>query len=362
MKIIFTTDTVQRGGKERQLFVLSSFLNQKGYDIYIVSLKYTPVNFINEYKFDPGKILFINENSRKKRFLKFIEITRSVHPDIVFSWDFETSVFNLVLYRKLRYIFINGCIQHGIRPLKIGNILRSVVCWLSPFVVANSHAGLKANNLKPGQRVFVLNNGIEGKFQKENTKENKRKNRTLFLPQYYTCIVFVSVANFLPYKDYFTVLQALSKLKQKLSFYYIIIGDGPMRPEIERKIAHYGLQENIFLAGRTDNVKDYLFASDILIHSSRGEGISNAVLEGMYAGLPVIATNVGGIPETVYAGSSMLFPYRDSERLYNCLLRSQELINSFDPQSDDYRKHLDKFSAESMLKRFEEILEKVRSK
>ena len=62
------------------------------------------------------------------------------------------------------------------------------------------------------------------------------------------------------------------------------------------------------MTGKIENVREYLFISDIMIHSSRGEGISNAILEGMYAGLPVIATNVGGIPETVFSGSSMLFP------------------------------------------------------
>ena len=70
-----------------------------------------------------------------------------------------------------------------------------------------------------------------------------------------------------------------------------------------------------------------------MIHSSRGEGISNAILEGMYAGLPVIAPNVGGIPETVFPGSSMLFPYKDHKALYQCLLKSQELKASFDPES-----------------------------
>jgi glycosyltransferase involved in cell wall biosynthesis len=53
-----------------------------------------------------------------------------------------------------------------------------------------------------------------------------------------------------------------------------------------------------------------------MIHSSRGEGISNAILEGMYAGLPIIATNVGGVPETVFSESSLMFPYKDDKALY----------------------------------------------
>ena len=156
--------------------------------------------------------------------------------------------------------------------------------------------------------------------------------------------------------------KALQKLKETQSFYYLVAGDGPLRPEIENHIVSCGLKENVILTGRTENVSQYLFASDIMIHSSRGEGISNAILEAMYAGLPVIASDVGGVPETVYPGSSMLFPYRDAEALYSCLLKSYELKTSFDPHSDDYKKHLEKFSVESMVNKFENIIDSVTAK
>jgi glycosyltransferase involved in cell wall biosynthesis len=245
--------------------------------------------------------------------------------------------------------------------LRFSHFLRSIICFLSNYVIANSYAGLAANNLKPGKRRFVLYNGIEAKFRNVLSVSKRDDLKKKLIPGYSNNpgFVYISVANFVPYKDYFTILMALAKLKDKQHFYYLILGDGPMRQAVESQVSDFNLQENVIMVGRTEDVREYLFASDLMIHSSRGEGISNAILEGMYAGLPVIATKVGGVPETVYPASSMLFPYKDHEALYKCLLKSKELKESFDPDSEEYQAHLRKFSVETMVRRFEEIIDIV---
>lgn len=361
MKILFTTDSIQRGGKERQLFILADYLNRKGYIVNLLTLKILGNTFISEYNLKPDQINLIKPQNKFRRYFAFKKLIKSFEPDLVFAWDFETSFYILLLYKKNKYRFINGSIQHGIRLFRFSHIIRSIVCWSSPFVVANSLAGLKANNLKQGKKRFVLSNGIEIKFRNSLSVEERDHLRERFILNYSVNpgFVYVSVANFVPYKDYFTVFKALSRLRNDFSFYYLIVGDGPMRKEIETMIRDKELKNNVILAGKTENVKDYLFVADVMIHSSRGEGISNAILEGMYAGLPIIATNVGGIPETVYPGSSMLFPFKDHNYLYKCLLKSKELKESFDFDSEEYRAHLRKFSVDSMVKRFEEIVKMV---
>jgi glycosyltransferase involved in cell wall biosynthesis len=204
----------------------------------------------------------------------------------------------------------------------------------------------------------VLHNGIENKFFNSFNKSEIESIRAKIIPFYSkkTGTIYISVANFVPYKDFFTVLEALRLLMNKKKFYYIIIGDGPMRGRIEKTIKDFGLGSKVSIVGISENVRDYLFISDIMIHSSRGEGISNSILEGMYAGLPVIATNVGGIPETVYHGSSMLFPYKDDKALLECLLKADEVFASFNKDSKEYKKHLAKFSVNTMVKKLEEII------
>ena len=309
MKIVFTTDTLARGGKERQLSILTSALLNENFEISIVAKQFSNLNYLNEYEIDKKIINIYSGNSLYKKYLSFKNIINSQKPDILISWDTQSSFFALLLYKKYHIKFINASIQHGIRLFKVSQLIRSLICYLSPNIIANSLAGLKANNLKLGNYNFLLYNGIENKFNKNLTISEINLKRDELLPEYKNKpgIIYVTVANMVPYKDYFTVLKAMRNLKLKQQFYYIIIGDGPMRLGISNIIRDYNLEENVILLGKIENVNDILSLCDIMIHSSKGEGVSNAILEGMFAGLPIVATNVGGIPETVFSTSSKLF-------------------------------------------------------
>lgn len=356
MRIVFSTDTISRGGKERQISILAKYLQGRDINLKILTKRIiSGNNFFQEYNFSEEQVKIYNGFKSYKICIK------EAKPDVVVSWDIKSSLYNIFLYKKHGFKFINGSIRHGKRLFKPFHLYRSILCHLSPYVISNSLAGLRVNNLKPGERRFVLYNGVETKFRNNLSAKEKEYLKKGLIPGYSDNpgFVYISIANFVAYKDYFTILRALAKLKEKQHFYYFIVGDGPMRLGIEAHINDFDLQENVILVGRTENVKEYLFASDVMIHSSRGEGISNAILEAMHAGLPVIATNVGGVAETVYPGSSMLFPYKDHEALYKCLLSSRELKESFDPNAEDYQTHLRKFSVEAMVNRFEEIVNKV---
>jgi glycosyltransferase involved in cell wall biosynthesis len=344
------------------MFLLSKSLISAGHQVDILSLKFQSPNFIDEYGF-PEKQLLVCKESRKFSIYRFMRgIYKQNKYDIVFAWDLQTALVGLLSYRSFRFIFINGCIQHGIRLFKLPYLFRSLVCMLSPYVVANSQAGFKANNLKPGPRRFVLYNGIEGKFKQIRDKASIYKSRCESIPGYRERPgkVFISVANMVPFKDYRTVFCALQGLKECYSFYYLILGDGPFRSETEAQIVEFGLREHVLLLGHRENVGDFLSISDCFIHSSRGEGIANAIVEAMVAGLPVIATRVGGIPETVFLGSSALFEYRDHKQLLAILKTVDERFANFDASDEKYCEHLERFSQQHMIMQFYRILEQIK--
>jgi glycosyltransferase involved in cell wall biosynthesis len=84
------------------------------------------------------------------------------------------------------------------------------------------------------------------------------------------------------------------------------------------------LDKSVHIVGAVENVADYLGAADIFVHSSKGEGCSNAILEAMCAGLPMVASKTGGTPEIVDDRFSRLFRYKDPEDLYEKLLQMIE--------------------------------------
>jgi len=82
----------------------------------------------------------------------------------------------------------------------------------------------------------------------------------------------------------------------------LIVGDGPLRPEVETQVRRLGLTQRVQMPGIRQDVPELLAGMDVLAFSSEREGLSMAMLEAMAAGVPVVATRVGGTPELITSG------------------------------------------------------------
>lgn len=108
------------------------------------------------------------------------------------------------------------------------------------------------------------------------------------------------VGHLLPYKGWFDFLEvAKSVTQQGLSAHWHIVGDGSERESLEAQVALLGLQDRITFHGLLQDVRPVLAQLDIFLFTSHREGLSVAVLEAMASGLPVVATDVGGVAEQV---------------------------------------------------------------
>jgi glycosyltransferase involved in cell wall biosynthesis len=108
----------------------------------------------------------------------------------------------------------------------------------------------------------------------------------------------VAVGRLKPPKDFVTLARALALLPPDACD-TLIVGDGPDRPALEGELRRLGLEGRVRLAGERHDVRDLLAAADVFVLSSRSEGLPVSVLEAMAAGLPVVASRVGGLPELV---------------------------------------------------------------
>ena len=88
-------------------------------------------------------------------------------------------------------------------------------------------------------------------------------------------------------------------IKQLPAVMFVVIGDGEQRRRLESLISQYNLDKNFRLVGYKKNAKQYLLAFDLYACSSVKEGLPFSLLEAMQAGLPIVSTNVGGIPEMI---------------------------------------------------------------
>ncbi len=353
MKVLHLISSLSRGGRERQLATIVANTDQARYPTKIVYLNKRQNSYIDEYGLQENTIR-IKQKGKLKRLVELHKVLKSEKPNIVYTWGNGESVSILLLKPFHNFKFINGSIRHGIRSKKFSHYFRTVVLHLSQNIVANSKAGLKANSISRG---YVVYNGIENKFFKPLPNRTAQRHDLIGIPE--NIPVLISVANLVPYKDYFSILEALKQLKEKgLNFHYLILGDGPMRKEIESKKSSYNLTENMRILGSVENVADYLKVSDIFIHSSKGEGCSNAILEAMAAGLPVVASNTGGTPEIVEKSFGFLFDYKNVNQLYNHLLWLLNNPNEH-KQMGAIAKNVcaKRFSIEGMFSNYEKVIQ-----
>lgn len=124
-----------------------------------------------------------------------------------------------------------------------------------------------------------------------------------------------TVARLDPVKDLGTLIESVSHLVAERRVRLVIIGDGPELPRLKQVATARGVSNDVTFVGHRDDARRWLSAFDLFANSSTSEGVSLTILEAMAAGLPVVATAVGGTPEVVDTSSACLVPARDSAAL-----------------------------------------------
>ncbi len=117
-------------------------------------------------------------------------------------------------------------------------------------------------------------------------------------------VVLICVGRLEKIKGHDVLLKAFGLLRPGRHTKLLIVGDGPCKQEIEQQISERGLQQNVRMLGQRNDIPNLLNLSDCFVLSSRSEGLSCSIIEAMAAGLPVIATDVGGNSELVLHGKN----------------------------------------------------------
>lgn len=131
-------------------------------------------------------------------------------------------------------------------------------------------------------------------------------------------------ARFVDQKDHSTLLRALTRVSGDWRF--VLVGDGPLLHPMQQLAHELGLRDSVSFLGNRSDVPELLADSDIFILSTKWEGLPVSILEAMRAGLPVIATDVGGVSELVLDGTSGYLTRVADER--HLAHRIQQLVDS----------------------------------
>jgi glycosyltransferase involved in cell wall biosynthesis len=189
-------------------------------------------------------------------------------------------------------------------------------------VVTNCVAIARGAVLQAGvrpDRVHVIRNGVYPPAQPAH-EERQRLRRAWGLGD--DRLLVGSVANYRPGKGVETILEVADRLRTgRPELRYILVGDGPVRPALERRIAELRLGDIVRLHGAHPDAWQLYPAFDIVIHASASEGLPNVILEAAAWGKPIVATDVGGVSEVVRdRREALLVPPGDSAALAAALL------------------------------------------
>jgi len=131
--------------------------------------------------------------------------------------------------------------------------------------------------------------------------------------------VYTLLANFNPMKRVDWLLRAFAAIAPKRRLRLLLLGDGVERARLERQSEELGIGKSTQFLGRHSDVRPILWAADVGALCSRSEGCSNALLEQMASGVPVVASAVGGTPELLSDGRGLMFAADSIDGLVSAL-------------------------------------------
>jgi glycosyltransferase involved in cell wall biosynthesis len=189
---------------------------------------------------------------------------------------------------------------------------------MTDLFIANSEAvradTLRREPVSPSQ-IIVIHNGLD--FERLDLAAPAADLPSDSRPR------VIVVSNLIRYKGHEFFLRAWRDVVRRVpGATALLAGDGPMRGMLESMCRELGIEQTVTFLGVRSDVPSLLAASDLYVHPSLQEGYSNALLEAMAAGLPVIATAVGGNVEAVEDGvTGCLVPAEDAAALAAAMIR-----------------------------------------
>jgi glycosyltransferase involved in cell wall biosynthesis len=306
VSILFAIDSVAfDAGTERQLAEIITRIDRERFETHLCCLQDS--TRLRELAMHCRILLLPAERIYSPRGLvRFWQLHRYIRAnriDVVHTFMFKSSLLAIIAARG------SGCravisSRRNLGYLQTPAQLR-ILRYLDRYttrLLANSEAArqfaIRSEGVAPG-RVDVLYNGVD--LVRCPATSGTSVAASIGIPA--GAKVVGIVANLRPVKNLALFLRAARLVAAKApDAAFVIVGAGPLRQELGRLASELGIDDRVFFADGRGTVQDYLCRMSVGCLSSESEGFSNAILEYMAAGLPVVATDVGGNSEAIESG------------------------------------------------------------
>jgi len=331
IKITLLIDVLEdiKGGAERQIYELLKRINREKFDVSLFVLHQRDV---------PAQIketgIFIKCLGIKRIYglggicegLRFLGFLKEECVDIVMTYHFSSDIWGAFWGHWAKVpVIVSNRRDVGFWRKSIHVLFYKLVNPLVKKVIANSNAVKNAIVKEEGlaiEKITVIYNGVDReRFEGSGTLQKKQE---LGLPQ--NARIVGCVSNIKPLKGYKYLLEASSSvIKKNPLVHFLVIGEDEMNGILQKQAASLVLQGNVHFLGKRDDVPELLRIMDVCVFPSLTEGMSNALLEYMAAGKPIVASAIPGNLDLIKDGiNGILVPPKDAGALGEGIARFLE--------------------------------------
>lgn len=332
MKILYIITKANWGGAQRYVFDLASAAKAAGFDVAVAygtpgemeqRLRALHIRTIAI----PGMTRDVQATADAASFGSLIQILKDERPDIVHLNSSKAGALGALACRLRRIPTIiftaHGWAFNEDRPKWQKGII-ALIHYVTVLLAHKTLCNSEATRRDAGWMPFVQRKLVVTLLGRDEPVFLKREDarHTLF-PHIDNGFFIGMVGELHKSKGVFEAIDAFARIASTIpDTYMAIMGEGTERVALTERISKHNLTERVFLLGQVKGAATYLKAFDIFLFPSRTESLGYALMEAGYASLPVVATNVGGIPEIIDTEETGLLVTRGSDAaIADALLR-----------------------------------------
>lgn len=352
LSLFLMTSSFETGGSERQFSVVAQNLERERFDVHLGCIRCIgpmAAQFGDVPEFRLGGSLFGWKSLTTR--LGLSRHLRHNRVQVAHAFDFYTNLTLIPAARFARVPVVIGS-QRQIGDLLTPRQFRvqaAAFRWCDAVVCNSQAAAARLAGPLPPEKLFVIGNALPAEVFATAVPAIPRQPDQLR-------VGMVARMN-AHYKNHSGFLRVAARIKQQSPhIQFLLAGDGPFRPELEREAQSLGVGADVVFLGDRRDMPAVLASLDVAVLTSESESLSNVILEAMAAGLPVVAFRVGGNAELVNEQRGILVPEGDEEAFavaVQRLLQSTSLRVELGRNAREFAK--ENFSLQKVLARYESL-------
>ena len=316
-KLIIFMPSIEIGGVEKNLYLISNFLAKKITDVTLITANYSKTKNLRKIKIVTPKILGSESKYRTIKYLLCLyELLKQILLDKnITVLSFQANLYSIIICKifNIKIIVRSNASPSGWSGNFIKIAFSKTVFRLANCVIVNSHDFKNEFKDKFNIKAEFIYNPLN---KNEIIKNSKKKINFSFFKNF-KYLKIINVARFLDQKDHMTLLRAVKLIKNQLKFRLLIIGEGKNKEKIINYINKNNLNNNVKVLDYKKNPFKYIGLSNIFVLSSIYEGLPNVLLEAICLKKFVISSNCPTGPAEILndGKGGLLFKVQDHNDL-----------------------------------------------